>query len=128
MVRAKRPRRPLTSAATTESSDLSCGTRRFRSSEKVARSRWPDAGVDMVRVDLHDARGSTCGPYGRKMGRFARRLLVAVVFIVTTAGFASPALAADSRPVTPLAAWAVAPPPGTYHVRSRHRRAVGGHV
>jgi Right handed beta helix region len=50
------------------------------------------------------------------MGRFARRLLVAVVFVVTTVWFASPALAADARPVTPLAAWAVVPAPGTYHV------------
>ncbi|MCW2862394.1 MAG: hypothetical protein JWP48_4102 [Actinoallomurus sp.] len=50
------------------------------------------------------------------MGRFARRLLVAVVFIVTTVWFASPALAADARSVTPLAAWAVAPTPGTFQV------------
>jgi Right handed beta helix region len=50
------------------------------------------------------------------MRRFARRLLVAVLFIVTTVWLASPAFAADARPVTPLTAWAIAPPPGTYHV------------
>ncbi len=50
------------------------------------------------------------------MGRFTRRFLVAIVFVVTTVWSASPALAADARPVTPLTAWAVAPPPGLYHV------------
>jgi hypothetical protein len=59
------------------------------------------------------------------MGRFARRLLVAVVFIVTTVSFASPAFAADEPSVTPLSAtaWAVTPTPGTYHVPS-YRAAV----
>jgi len=54
------------------------------------------------------------------MGRFARRLLVAVVFIVTTVSFASPVFAADEPSVTPLSAtaWAVTPTPGTYHVPS----------
>jgi hypothetical protein len=42
------------------------------------------------------------------MGRFARRLLVAVVFIVTTLGFASSAFASGARPVTF--------PAGAYHV------------
>jgi Right handed beta helix region len=52
------------------------------------------------------------------MGRFARRLLVAVVFIVSTVSFASPALAADARPgpSPTTATWSVITTPGTYHV------------
>jgi hypothetical protein len=42
------------------------------------------------------------------MRRFARRLLVAVLVIVTMAGFGSAAIAATAAPVSPLA--------GTYHV------------
>ncbi|MCW2947043.1 MAG: hypothetical protein JWR24_3760 [Actinoallomurus sp.] len=42
------------------------------------------------------------------MGRFARRLLVAVVFIVSMVGFASTAFASGERPLTL--------PAGTYHV------------
>jgi hypothetical protein len=42
------------------------------------------------------------------MGRFARRLLVAVVFIVTTVGSAAPVFASGARPVVL--------PAGTYHV------------
>src|SRR4051812_7585493 len=52
------------------------------------------------------------------MGRFARRMLVAIVFVMTTVWFASPALAAGSRPDVPLAPapWSFSYPPGTYHV------------
>jgi parallel beta helix pectate lyase-like protein len=43
------------------------------------------------------------------MGRFMRRLVVAIVFVVTTAGFASPAFAASTRTVTSPGASAVTP-------------------
>jgi hypothetical protein len=50
------------------------------------------------------------------MGRFARRLLAVIVFVVTTICFACPAFAAEARTVTSLAAWAVAPAPAIYQV------------
>lgn len=67
--------------------------------------------------------GSYCGPLGRKMGRFARRVFVAIVFVVTTVWttvwYASPALAAEApHPVAPLAPppWGFSYPLGNYHV------------
>ena len=52
------------------------------------------------------------------MGRFARRLLAAIVFVVTMVWFVSPAFAVGTRPVTALAPapWAFTYPPGTYHI------------
>lgn len=55
------------------------------------------------------------------MGRFARRLAAAIVFVVTTLWFITPASTAGAEPVTPPAPWAITYPTftfptGTYHV------------
>jgi hypothetical protein len=54
------------------------------------------------------------------MRRFARRLLVAVVFIVTVVGFASPAFAASPPPAVL--------PAGTYHVPAYRAMASSPHL
>ena len=64
------------------------------------------------------------------MRRFARRLLVAIVFVVTTVWFASPAFAAGTQPVTPVAPalWAFSYPPDNYHVPAYRAAGAAPHL
>lgn len=62
------------------------------------------------------------------MGRYARRLLAAIVFVVTTVWSVSAAFAADVPPVAPPSTSTLSLPPGTYHIPAYRAAVAAPHL